>query len=90
MTKFKHPELSPDAIAELAVERQLKKEERKAALAKEAEERGRIQPREWVSVQEAPGAGQPLRVMTWNVRILCTFCTALNSDNACSSFWLSP
>ena len=90
MSRHRRPELSPDAIAELAVERQLKKEERKAALAREAEERGRILPREWVTVQEAPSVGQPLRIMTWNVRILCIFSTEPYSDNMRSSSWPSP
>ena len=90
MPKPRHPELSPDAIAELAVDRQLKKEQRQAALAREEEERGRILPREWVTVQEAPSTGKQFRIMTWNVRILCILCTEPYSNVICSSFWLSP
>lgn len=84
------PESSPDAIAELAVERQLKKEERRTALAREQQERGRILSREWVVLQEAPGLGQQLRIMTWNVCILCILCTRPISNYMLSSFWLRP
>lgn len=90
MPKPRHPELSPDAIAELAVDRQLKKEQRQAALAREEEERGRILPREWVTVQGAPSTGRQLRIMTWNVCILCILCTESDMNDMRSSFWLSP
>ncbi|TFY58059.1 hypothetical protein EVJ58_g6651 [Rhodofomes roseus] len=51
----------------LAEQRRLKKEQRQAALEKEAEERSRILPREWAVVQDAPGIGWHTRVMTWNL-----------------------
>lgn len=90
MPQSKRLELSPDAIAELAVERQLKKEQRKAELAREEQDRGRILSREWVTLQEAPGLGQQLRIMTWNVCKLCILCTRPTLNDMLSSFWLSP
>ncbi|KZT72761.1 Endonuclease/exonuclease/phosphatase [Daedalea quercina L-15889] len=67
MSHSKRPDLSPDSLTALVEQRRLKKEQRKAALAREEEEKSRILPRRWIAVQEAPGTGQQLRVMTWNL-----------------------
>ncbi|KAH9937084.1 uncharacterized protein B0H18DRAFT_1081366 [Fomitopsis serialis] len=67
MTGTEPPSVSPDVLDAIAEQRRLRKEQRKEALAREIEERSRILPRGWVTVQEAPTAGQQLRVMTWNL-----------------------
>lgn len=55
----------------LAEERRRKKEQRELAAAKEVEEKSRILPREWLTVQDVPSTetGRTVRVMSWNVRI---------------------
>lgn len=57
----------------LAEERRRKKEQRELTAAKEAEEKGRILPREWLTVQDVPSteAGQAVRVMSWNLLAQC-------------------
>ncbi|OSX67455.1 hypothetical protein POSPLADRAFT_1042669 [Postia placenta MAD-698-R-SB12] len=52
----------------MAEERRRKKEQRELAAAKEAEEKSRILPREWLTVQDVPSieTGRTVRVMSWN------------------------
>lgn len=68
MSKIPQPYLEQLGLDERL---RLVREERKALAAeraaKDAEERSRILPREWITLQDVPSTGQRLRVMSWNV-----------------------
>ncbi|CCM05171.1 uncharacterized protein FIBRA_07380 [Fibroporia radiculosa] len=58
----------------LAEERRLRKEKRMRDIAKELDESGRILPREWITLQEAPISDKTVggvKVMTWNLLAQC-------------------
>ncbi|KAI0936526.1 hypothetical protein AcV5_004639 [Taiwanofungus camphoratus] len=68
MSKIPQPYLEQLGLDERL---RLVREERKALAAeraaKDAEERSRILPREWITLQDVPSTGQRLRVMSWNL-----------------------
>ncbi|KZT05970.1 Endonuclease/exonuclease/phosphatase [Laetiporus sulphureus 93-53] len=65
---------TPEQIA-LAEQRRINREKREQITAKEEAQKGRILPREWITVQDPPntenGDWQRVRIMTWNLLAQC-------------------